>query len=90
MCSELYVGMNVAYLVRSEVLESLYRWVTGYVPETACCVVAGLGTGETGPTTVTAEGRRRQDIRRIRRWLVNQHWVWWREVLVTPKERLEN
>ena len=55
--SELYVVMNVAYLVRSEVLESLYRWVTGYVPETVCCVVAGLGTGKTGPTTVTAKGR---------------------------------
>jgi len=41
LCSELYVAMNVAYLVRSEVLKSLYRWVTGYVPETACCVDAG-------------------------------------------------
>ena len=25
-----------------------------------------------------ALGVSRQDIRRIRRWLVNQHWVWWR------------
>jgi hypothetical protein len=42
-----------------------------------------------------ALGVSRRDIRRIRRWLVNQQWVWWRsgyggEVLVTPKERLEN
>jgi hypothetical protein len=49
--------MNEAYLVWSEVLGSLYRWLTGYVPETACCVVPDAGTGKTDPTTVTAKGR---------------------------------
>jgi hypothetical protein len=36
----------------------LYRLVTGYVPETACCVVADVGTRiNTSPTTATAKGR---------------------------------
>jgi hypothetical protein len=35
----------------------LYRWATGYFPETACSAVAGVGTGKTGPTTATAKGR---------------------------------
>ena len=50
------------YLVWSEVLQSSYRWVTGYVPETACCAVAGVGIGKTGPNTTTLKGRLWGDI----------------------------
>jgi len=71
LCSKLCVATNVAYLVRSEVLESLYRWVTGYVPETACCVDAGLGTGKTGTTTVTAKGRLYHRSTTIQLWNFN-------------------
>jgi len=35
----------------------LYHWATGYVPETACYAVAGVGTGKTGPITATAKDR---------------------------------
>jgi hypothetical protein len=37
-----------------------------------------------------ALGVSRQDIRRkIRRWLVNQHWLWWRGVGDTPRQARE-
>ena len=49
--------MYVAYLVWSKVLESFYHWATGYVPDTACYAVAGVGTVKTGPITATAKGR---------------------------------
>jgi len=37
-----------------------------------------------------ALGVSRQDIRRrIRRWLVNQHWVWWRDLGNTQRQTSE-
>ena len=34
-------------------------------------------------------GSLRQDIKRIRRWLVNQHWVWWRGLGNTQRQAQE-
>jgi hypothetical protein len=68
-------------------------WVLGHAGvggnEIAVKLVRG-GSALTFVGTEQALGVSRQDIRRrIRRWLVNQHWVWWRALGNTQRQARE-
>ena len=49
--------------------------------------IDGSAVKSVGPEP--ALGVSRKDIRRVRRWLVNQHWVWWRGLGDTQRQARE-
>jgi hypothetical protein len=63
-------------------------WVSGHaglqVNETVDGLTSGCSTVRFGPEL--ALGLSRQDIRRDRCWLVNQHWVRWQGLGITQRQ----